>query len=63
MIVTGAGNTEGFFVTPTSLQGCADAILRNAKFPETRLARQHVTQTVYAEDPSAVVPKPEPIKP
>lgn len=57
MIVTGAGNTEGFFVTPTTLQGCADAILRNAKFPETRLARQHVTQTVYAEGPSAVSPK------
>ncbi len=47
MIVTGAGKMEGFVVTPTSLQGCTDAILRNAKFPETRLSRQHVIQTVY----------------
>ncbi|MFT3922061.1 MAG: hypothetical protein QM778_05970 [Myxococcales bacterium] len=52
MIVTGGGQLEGFFATPTSVQGCADAILRNAKFPETRLARQHVTQTVYAEGAS-----------
>jgi hypothetical protein len=48
MIVAGDGRMEGFVVTPTSLQGCTDAILRTARFPATRLARQHVIQTVYA---------------
>jgi hypothetical protein len=52
MIVAGDGRMEGFFVTPTSLQGCSDAILRTAHFPETRLTRQHVIQTVYARDPA-----------
>lgn len=48
MIVAGDGRMEGFVVTPTSLQGCSDAILRTARFPATRLTRQHVIQTVYA---------------
>ncbi len=48
MIVAGDGRMEGFVVTPTSLQACSDAILRTARFPETRLVRQHVIQTVYA---------------
>jgi hypothetical protein len=50
MIVAGSGHMEGFFVTPTSLQGCTDAMLRTAQFPATRLARQHVHHTVYAAD-------------
>jgi hypothetical protein len=50
MIVAGDGRMEGFFVTPTSLQGCTDAILRTARFPATRLTRQHVIQTVYASE-------------
>jgi hypothetical protein len=48
MIVAGSGRTEGFVVTPTSLQGCADPMLRAAQFPATRLMRQHVHHTVYA---------------
>jgi hypothetical protein len=35
---------------PTSLQGCTDAILRTARFPATRLTRQHLIHTVYADD-------------
>jgi hypothetical protein len=50
MIVAGDGRMEGFVVMPTSLQGCTDAILRTARFPATRLARQHLIHTVYAED-------------
>jgi hypothetical protein len=61
MIVAGDGRMEGFFVTPTSLQACSDAILRTARFPETRLARQHVMQTVYAPsaDEAATAQKPD----
>lgn len=48
MIVAGSGNVEGFLVTPTSLQGCAEPILRNARFPATRLGRQHLVHTLQA---------------
>jgi hypothetical protein len=62
MIVAGEGRMEGFFVTPTSLQGCADAILRTARFPATRLTRQHVTHSVFRDaepsEPEAAAAKP-----
>ncbi len=46
IVVSGDGLVEGTFVTPTSVQPCMDPILRAAKFPSTRLGRQHVTHTV-----------------
>jgi hypothetical protein len=46
LVITGAGSVDGSFVTPTTLQGCMDPILRSARFPETRVGRQHVTHTL-----------------
>jgi hypothetical protein len=63
MIVAGEGRMEGFFVTPTSLQGCADAILRTARFPATRLARQHVTHSVFRSDAEPAQPEAAAAKP
>jgi len=48
IVISGDGSVEGIFVTPTSVQPCMDPILRAAKFPSTRLGRQHVTHTVQA---------------
>jgi hypothetical protein len=63
MIVAGEGRMEGFFVTPTSLQGCSDAILRTARFPATRLARQHVTHSVFRDEPGSAPPEAAAAKP
>jgi hypothetical protein len=62
MVVNGTGSVEGVFVTPTTLQSCMETVLHEARFPQTRLGRQRITQTVYglnAEEPA----KPKKAKP
>jgi hypothetical protein len=49
MIVSAEGKVQGFLATPTTLQTCAEPILRNAQFPATRLGRQHLVHTVQAD--------------
>jgi hypothetical protein len=58
MIVAGDGSIEGLLVTPSSLQACMEPLLRKARFPETRLGRQHLSHTVYAPaEKAAEVPQ------
>jgi hypothetical protein len=47
MIVAGDGAIEGLLVSPASLQACMEPLVRTARFPETRLGRQHLSHTVY----------------
>jgi hypothetical protein len=61
MIINGEGKVEGALVTPTTLQGCVEPILRNARFPATRLGRQHLVQTIHANaKPKAEAETPAP---
>jgi hypothetical protein len=43
LVVDGEGRVEGVFVLPATLQPCAEPVLREAKFPSTRLGRQRIT--------------------
>ncbi|HMI93178.1 MAG TPA: hypothetical protein VK509_17530, partial [Polyangiales bacterium] len=64
MVVSGAGEVEGVFVTPTSLQACVDPILRPAKLPATRSGRQRVTYEIKgANAESTPEPAEKPKKP
>jgi hypothetical protein len=63
MVVSGRGEVEGVFVTPTSLQACVEPVLRKARLPETRAGRQRVTYEIHganaAPDESAQQPAPK----
>jgi hypothetical protein len=67
MVVNGAGDVEGVFVTPTSLQACVEPVLRPAKLPATRSGRQRVTYEIKAANaettPSTPSAPDEPAKP
>jgi len=66
MVVSGAGEIEGVFVTPTSLQACVEPVLRAAKLPATRSGRQRVTHEIKganAESPAEPAKPSEPVKP
>lgn len=49
LVLTGQGEVEGSFVTPTSMQPCMEPILRSLRFPSTRIGRQHVTHTLQLD--------------
>ncbi|HEX7478113.1 MAG TPA: hypothetical protein VF331_09925 [Polyangiales bacterium] len=51
LVVDGQGRVEGIFVLPATLQACVEPIVRNAKFPATRLGRQRLTHILHG--PSA----------
>ena len=57
MVVSGRGDVEGVFVTPTSLQACVEPVLRKAKLPETRAGRQRVTYEIRAANATATAEK------
>lgn len=64
MVIDGAGNVEGVFVMPATLQPCVEPLLRAAKFPSTRLGRQRITHIFHganAKEPAR--PKPQAKKP
>ena len=46
MVVDGAGEVEGVFVTPSELQSCIEPLVRAQTFPATKLGRQRVTHVV-----------------
>jgi hypothetical protein len=43
MVVDATGRIEGVFVMPATLQPCVEPVLREARFPATRLGRQRIT--------------------
>jgi hypothetical protein len=47
LVIDGAGHVEGVFVVPVTLQGCVEPLMRDARFPSTRLGRQRVTHVFY----------------
>jgi hypothetical protein len=51
LVVDGQGSVEGTFVLPATLQACVEPMVRNAKFPATRLGRQRLTHILHG--PSA----------
>jgi hypothetical protein len=68
MVVNAAGEVEGVFVTPTSLQACVEPILRPAKLPATRSGRQRVNYEIKganaeSEPAAPAASKPEKKKP
>ena len=60
LVIDGKGSVEGVFVLPSTLQACVEPILREARFPSTRLGRQRVTHVFYGENaaPPPAGPKP-----
>jgi hypothetical protein len=46
MNVQGEGKVEGVFVTPTTSQACMEPLVRETRFPATRLGRQRITHLV-----------------
>jgi hypothetical protein len=61
MVVHGEGRVEGIFVLPTTLQACIEPLVREAKFPATRLGRQRVMHVVFG--PNATAADMKPVKP
>ena len=64
MVVAGSGRVEGVFVSPPTLQSCVEPLLREAKFPSTRLGRQRITH-IFGEpnksaQPDVATDKPKP---
>jgi hypothetical protein len=53
MVVSGRGEVEGVFVTPTSLQACVEPVLRKVQMPETRAGRQRVSYEIRGANASA----------
>jgi hypothetical protein len=53
MVVQGEGRVEGIFVVPTTLQACVEPLVREAKFPATRLGRQRVMHVVFGPNATA----------
>ncbi len=51
LVVDAHGSVEGIFVAPATLQACVEPVVRNAKFPATRLGRQRITHVFHG--PSA----------
>jgi hypothetical protein len=47
LVIDGSGHVEGVFVVPVTLQGCVEPLMRDARFPSTRLGRQRVTHVFY----------------
>ncbi|HEX4352063.1 MAG TPA: hypothetical protein VHZ95_04095, partial [Polyangiales bacterium] len=47
LVIDGQGRVEGVFVSPVSLQGCVEPLLRETHFPSTRLGRQRLTHVFY----------------
>lgn len=47
LVVQGGGKVEGVFVTPTTSQACMEPLVRETKFPATRLGRQRITHLVH----------------
>jgi hypothetical protein len=58
MVVQGEGRVEGIFVLPTTLQACIEPLVREAKFPATRLGRQRVMHVVFGANATAHDVKP-----
>jgi hypothetical protein len=58
LVIDGNGRVEGVFVLPGTLQPCVEPVLREARFPATRLGRQRITHVFYGENA-----KPEPSRP
>jgi outer membrane protein assembly factor BamB len=56
LVVQGEGRVEGIFVTPTTLQACMEPLVRETKFPATRVGRQRITHLVFG--PNAPAPEP-----
>jgi outer membrane protein assembly factor BamB len=56
LVVQGEGRVEGIFVTPTTLQACMEPLLRDAKFPATRVGRQRITHVVFGPNAPAAAP-------
>jgi hypothetical protein len=48
LVIDGEGKLEGIYVLPAALQPCAEPILREARFPATRLGRQRLSHTFEA---------------
>jgi hypothetical protein len=64
MVVQGEGRVEGIFVVPTTLQACIEPLVREAKFPATRLGRQRVMHVVFGPNATAQdVKRNKPAKP
>ena len=61
MVVSGAGEIEGVFVTPTSLQACVEPVLRGKTLPATRSGRQRVTYEIQGAN-AASTPDEKPEK-
>jgi hypothetical protein len=47
LVIDGSGRVEGVFVLPATLQGCVEPLLRDTRFPSTRLGRQRLTHVFY----------------
>jgi hypothetical protein len=62
MVVNGEGNVEGVFVTPTTLQTCIEAVLREARFPPTRRGREYITHVIHAKPPKGAAAKKTPAR-
>ena len=56
VVVQGEGRVEGIFVTPTTLQACMEPLVRETKFPATRLGRQRITHLVLGANAPAPAP-------
>ena len=64
MVVSGAGQIEGVFVTPNSLRACVEPILRGATLPATRQGRQRVTYEIRGANAANEASEPsKPAKP
>jgi hypothetical protein len=56
VVIDAMGRVEGVFVSPSTLQPCVEPLLREAKFPSTRLGRQRITH-IFGEPEKAAAPK------